>query len=176
MSAVTLARPVRIVETDAHEGPVYVRAEHALYFTTQRPRVDVKRIDLRTLEVTLVRANANVANGMAPFGDGRLLVCEQHPAAVTLLDPATGATEVLADSWNGLRLNSPNDIVRRRDGSVWFTDPSYGFLQGFRPRARGRRPRLPLRPGHWGARGRRRLVRQAERDRVLARRVHPLRR
>jgi gluconolactonase len=133
MSAVTQAKPVRIVETDAHEGPVYVRAEHALYFTTQRPRVDVKRLDLRTLEITLVRADANVANGMAPFGDGRLLVCEQHPAAVTLLDPATGETEVLADSWNGLRLNSPNDLVRKRDGSVWFTDPSYGFLQGFRP-------------------------------------------
>ncbi|HWM09344.1 MAG TPA: SMP-30/gluconolactonase/LRE family protein [Solirubrobacteraceae bacterium] len=133
MSAVTQAKPVRIVEADAHEGPVYVEAEHALYFTTRRPRVDVKRLDLGTLDVTLVRADANVANGMAPFGDGRLLVCEQHPAAVTLLDPATGETEVLADSWNGLPLNSPNDVVRRSDGSVWFTDPSYGFLQGFRP-------------------------------------------
>ncbi len=133
MNIATKAKPVRIVETDAHEGPVYVAGEHALYFATQRPRVDVKRLDLETLEVTTVRRDANVANGMAPFGDGRLLVCEQHPAAVTLLDPASGEVEVLADSWNGRRLNSPNDIVRKRDGSVWFTDPSYGYLQGFRP-------------------------------------------
>jgi gluconolactonase len=122
-----------VVETDAHEGPVYDAAEHALYFTTRRPRVDVKRLDLDTREVSLVRADAGVANGMAPFGDGRLLVCEQDPAAVTVLDPATGEVEVLVDSWCGLPLNSPNDVVRKRDGTVWFTDPSYGFLQGFRP-------------------------------------------
>lgn len=138
MTIATEAKPVRIVETDAHEGPVYAAAEHALYFTTNRtpgphPRVDIKRLDLATREVSLVRADAGVANGMAPFGDGRLLVCEQHPAAVTLLDPASGDVELLVDSWHGRRLNSPNDIVRRRDASVWFTDPSYGFLQGFRP-------------------------------------------
>lgn len=123
----------RIVETDAHEGPVYVAAEHALYFTTQRPQVDVRRLDLETRDISVVRTDANVANGMAPFGDGRLLVCEQHPAAVTLLDPSSGEVEVLVDSWRGLRLNSPNDVVRKSDGTVWFTDPTYGFLQGFRP-------------------------------------------
>jgi gluconolactonase len=127
------AEPVRLVETDAHEGPVYVEAEHALYFTTQRPRVDVKRLDLLTSEVSLVRADANVANGMAAFGDGRLLVCEQDPAAVTLLDPATGEVEILVSSWRGRSLNSPNDVVRKSDGTVWFTDPSYGHVQGFRP-------------------------------------------
>ena len=89
----------RIVETDAHEGPVYVAAEHALYFTTQRPQVDVKRLDLETRDITVIRTEANVANGMAPYGDGRLLVCEQHPAAVTLLDPSTGEVEVLVDSY-----------------------------------------------------------------------------
>jgi gluconolactonase len=133
VSIATQAEPVRIVETNAHEGPVYFAAEHALYFTTQRPRVDVKRLDLETGEVSVVRTDANVANGMAPFGDGRLLVCEQHPAAVTLLDPSTGEVDVLVDSWRGRRLNSPNDVVRKSDGTVWFTDPSYGFLQGFRP-------------------------------------------
>jgi gluconolactonase len=133
MTTATMARPVLVAETDAHEGPVYDPAGHALYFTTSRPRVDIRRLDLRTLDVTTVRRDANVANGMAPFGDGRLLVCEQHPAAVTLLDPACGRAEVLVDSWHGLRLNSPNDVVRKSDGTVWFTDPSYGFLQGFRP-------------------------------------------
>jgi gluconolactonase len=137
-SSVTRAEPVRLVATNAHEGPVYSEAEHALFFTTlpepgRPPRVDIRRLDLRTLELATVRRGANVANGMAPWPDGRLLVCEQAPAALTLVDPATGEAETLVDSWEGLRLNSPNDVVRRSDGSVWFTDPSYGHLQGFRP-------------------------------------------
>jgi gluconolactonase len=41
--------------------------------------------------------------------------------------------DTLVDNWDGLRLNSPNDVVVRRDGTIWFTDPSYGHLQGFRP-------------------------------------------
>jgi gluconolactonase len=133
VSIATETRAVRVVETDAHEGPVYSAAEHALYFTTSRPQVDVRRLDLETGAVSVVRSAANAANGMAPFGDGRLIVCEQHPAAVTLLDPATGEVELLVDSWRGRPLNSPNDVVRRHDGTVWFTDPSYGFVQGFRP-------------------------------------------
>jgi gluconolactonase len=65
--------------------------------------------------------------------DGRLLVCEQDPAAIALMDPGTGRSETLVDSWRGLPLNSPNDVVVKSDGTVWFTDPSYGYLQGFRP-------------------------------------------
>jgi gluconolactonase len=126
MTAIT-----RLVETDAHEGPVYVG--EALYFTTKRPDVAIKRLALDTREVTTVRAGANVANGMALDGDGQLIVCEQRPAAITRLDPASGRVETLVDSCDGKPLNSPNDVVVRRDGSIWFTDPSYGHLQGFRP-------------------------------------------
>jgi gluconolactonase len=138
VSIATQAEPVRVVGTNAHEGPVYVPGEHALYFTTlpeprKRPVVDIKRLALTTGEISVVRADANVANGMALFPDGRLLVCEQDPAALTLVDPRTGRTRVLVDSWRGLSLNSPNDVVVKSDGTVWFTDPSYGYLQGFRP-------------------------------------------
>jgi gluconolactonase len=74
---------------------------------------------------------------MALAPDGRLLVCEQgsmtRPAAITLVDRTTGDAETLVDAWRGLPLNSPNDVVRRTDGTVWFTDPAYGHLQGFRP-------------------------------------------
>jgi len=126
-----MTSPIRLVETDAHEGPVYVN--DALYFTTQRPDVAIKRLALDTGEVTTVRAAANVANGMALDADRRLIVCEQHPAAITRFDPATGTIETLVDSYDGKPLNSPNDVVVRRDGSIWFTDPSYGHLQGFRP-------------------------------------------
>jgi gluconolactonase len=139
VSFATQAVPHRLTRTNAHEGPVYLAGEHALYFTTlpepggKRPVVDIKRLALETGAVSMVRADANVANGMALAPDGRLVVCEQHPAAISLLNPATGRAETLVDSWRGLRLNSPNDVVVKSDGTLWFTDPSYGHLQGFRP-------------------------------------------
>jgi gluconolactonase len=129
----------KLVDVDAHEGPVHVAAENALYFTTlpRDLRVDVKRLDLASGEVTTVRAHASMANGMTLAPDGRLLVCEQGtfdtPARISALDPATGRTETVVDAWRGRPFNSPNDVVVKRDGTIWFTDPSYGHLQGFRP-------------------------------------------
>lgn len=141
MTAVTaLRRPVRLVETDAHEGPVY--AGEALYFTSlpREGRVAIRRLDLASREVTTLREESNMANGMCLDAGGRLLVCEQgtrsEPARIARVDPRTGAHEVVVDEWRGLPFNSPNDVVVARDGAIWFTDPSYGFLQGFRPRPR----------------------------------------
>jgi gluconolactonase len=127
-----------VVEVDAHEGPVYVPEEDALYFTSvPAPDSAIKRLSLSTGEVSVLRADANRANGMALHPDGRLVVCEQGtrstPARIALVDRATGAAETLVDGWGGLPLNSPNDVVVHSDGAVWFTDPSYGWLQGFRP-------------------------------------------
>jgi len=136
---VTRAILEKLVEVDAHEGPVYVADEHALYFTSlpDERRVDVKRLDLTSHGVTTVLHDANGANGMTLGRDGRLLVCEQgsldRPARISALDIAAGERETVVDNWCGLPLNSPNDIVVARDGAIWFTDPSYGFLQGFRP-------------------------------------------
>jgi gluconolactonase len=142
------------VETDAHEGPVYVVEEDALYFTTVPrtheggPRVSVKRValdgDMFPLErdhVTVVREETNAANGMTLRHDGTLVVCEQgtraSAARIAALDPRTGETATIVDAWRGVPFNSPNDVVVKSDGTIWFTDPSYGFLQGFRdePRA-----------------------------------------
>ena len=144
-------RLLRVVETDAHEGPVYAAAEDALYFTTvpadgrvavRRIALDGNRFPLGPERVSTVRADTDRANGMALGPDGSLLVCEQgtreRPARLARLDPATGVTETVVDEWRGLPLNSPNDVVVAGDGSVWFTDPSYGHLQGFRPE-----PRVP---------------------------------
>jgi gluconolactonase len=130
--------PTRLAKVDAHEGPVYCADEDALYFTSlPRPQVDIKRLDLRSGEVSVLRRDANKANGMTLAPDGRLLVCEQGthttPARIALVDRASGASETLVDQWRGKPLNSPNDVVVKRDGTVWFTDPSYGYLQGFRP-------------------------------------------
>jgi gluconolactonase len=135
---------VCVVETNAHEGPVYVTSEDALYFTTvphgrssDGPRVDIERLALADRRVTTVREDANVANGMTLGPDGRLVVCEQgsldRPARIASVDSGTGAAETVVDNWNDLRLNSPNDVVVASDGAFWFTDPTYGYLQGFRP-------------------------------------------
>jgi gluconolactonase len=97
----------------------------------RRLALDGRRFPLEPERVTTVRADANVANGMALDLGGRLVVCEQgtrsQPAAIT----RDGLK--LASHWNGRPLNSPNDVVVKSDGSIWFTDPSYGWLQGFRP-------------------------------------------
>jgi gluconolactonase len=122
-----------VVETDAHEGPVYAADEDSLYFTTvRRERVAIKRLALADGSVSVAREDANMANGMALDHEGRLLVCEQGtfetPARITRFDRATGESETVCEG-----LNSPNDVVVRSDGTIWFTDPSYGWLQGFRP-------------------------------------------
>ena len=148
------SRLALVAETDAHEGPVYVRGEDALYFTTLprapggpaqgAPRAVIKRLALNGLNLpaaparlSTVPATVYMPNGMTLGQDGRLVVCEQgtrsEPARISRVDPATGRVETLVDGWGGLSLNSPNDVVVRRDGTIWFTDPSYGYLQGFRP-------------------------------------------
>ena len=144
--AAALGRPPRldrVADVDAHEGPVYVREEHALYFTSlpRAHKAAIRRLDLGSGGVTTVREDANGANGMTLAPDGRLLVCEQgsrtEPARIAAVDRATGAAETVADSHgDGIAFNSPNDVVVRSDGSIWFTDPSYGYLQGFRPAPR----------------------------------------
>jgi gluconolactonase len=138
--AFNVSQLVKVVDVDAHEGPVYVAAEDALYFTTLPkhevrgfPEVAIKRLDLGARRIGVVRERANAANGMTLGTDGRLLVCEQgtlsEPARISLVDPKTGIAETLVDA----ALNSPNDVVVKCDGTIWFTDPSYGYLQGFKP-------------------------------------------
>jgi gluconolactonase len=147
-------RLVKVIDVDAHEGPVYLRDEDALYFTslpvpTEVPMPGSRSVAIRRLaldgtafprtpaDLSTLCESANMANGMAPAGDGRLLVCEQgtlwEHGRISRLDPRTGESRTVVDQWRGLRLNSPNDVVRKRDGTIWFTDPCYGFLQGFKP-------------------------------------------
>jgi gluconolactonase len=137
-----------VADVDAHEGPVYFGDENALYFTTLprsgadgSPLVQVKRLALEDPDhVSVLVAEANGANGMTSDLDGRLIVCEQgsrwERARISRLDRATGERDTVVDHWRGVAFNSPNDAVVAGDGAVWFTDPSYGFLRGFRPAPR----------------------------------------
>jgi gluconolactonase len=147
-------RLVPVAETDAHEGPVYVPGEDVLCFTTVpraadppeagEPRAAIRRLALNGCSfpagpsrLSTLPAPVHMPNGMTLGHDGHLVVCEQGtrsaPARISRVDPLTGQVDTLVDNWDGLRLNSPNDVVVRRDGTIWFTDPSYGHLQGFRP-------------------------------------------
>lgn len=139
-------RPL-LIETNAHEGPVYVAAEHALYFTTV-PEPGPKNIAIMRLQLAgdkfpftakglaTVRQPSNMANGMTLDRKGRLVICEQGtkdaPARISRMDLKTREVETVVDQWRGLRFNSPNDVVVKSDGTVWFTDPNYGEVQGFK--------------------------------------------
>lgn len=140
-------RPV-LIETNAHEGPVYVKSEHALYFTTvpepgpkniaiMRLRLEGDKFPFRAGTLETVRQPSNMANGMGLDRKGRLVICEQGtmevPARISRMDLKSRAIETIADQWRGLRFNSPNDVVVKSDGTVWFTDPDYGEVQGFKP-------------------------------------------
>jgi gluconolactonase len=123
-----------VAETDAHEGPVYVVDEEALYFTTvRRDAVAIKRLSIVDGTVSVVRADANMANGMTLDREGRLIICEQGtlttPARISRLDRRSGELETVVEDG----LSSPNDVAVKSDGTIWFTDPIYGYLQGFRP-------------------------------------------
>ncbi len=80
---------------------------------------------------SIFRENSNGAIGNAFDAQGRLYTCESHSRRVTRTDKK-GKIEILAERWQGKRLNAPNDIVVRRDGQVYFTDPAFGNQQDTR--------------------------------------------
>jgi gluconolactonase len=83
--------------------------------------------------VTEVANPSNKGNGMTFDLDGRLLVCEHVTSSVVRMDPdgKGGGREVLATHYEGRELNSPNDVVVKSDGAIYFTDPTYGRMPGF---------------------------------------------
>jgi gluconolactonase len=107
------------------EGPAYFPAGRYLLFS-DIPNDRILRWDEITEAVGVFRQPAGYANGHTVDRQGRLVSCEQGGRRVTRTE-ADGSVTVLADAYDGKRLNSPNDIVERADGSLWFTDPSYGI-------------------------------------------------
>jgi gluconolactonase len=107
------------------EGPAYFPAGRYLMFS-DIPSDQVLRWDELTGAVAVFRQPCGYANGHTVDRRGRLISCEHGNRRVTRTEP-DGSLTVLADGYAGKRLNSPNDVVERADGSVWFTDPSYGI-------------------------------------------------
>lgn len=107
------------------EGPLYLPGSDAVIWS-DIPGRRVLRWTAATGEVTIEREDVPYPNGRAVDGQGRVVECSHGERAVLRLE-ADGSTTVLAAMWQGRRLNSPNDVVVRSDGSVWFTDPAYGI-------------------------------------------------
>ena len=87
------------------------------------------------------RARSHQANGNTYDLEGRLVTCEHQTSRVTRTEH-DGSVTVLASHYDGKELNSPNDIIVRKDGTIWFTDPTYGRVD---PTGDGRTPELDFR-------------------------------
>ncbi|MFG1697548.1 SMP-30/gluconolactonase/LRE family protein [Nonomuraea sp. NPDC049309] len=111
------------------EGPVYFPAGRFLVWS-DIPNDRMLRWDEMTGAVGLFRRPSDYANGNTLDREGRLVSCEQGPRRVTRTEH-DGSITVIADRWQGKRFNSPNDVVVRSDGSIWFTDPPYGILSDY---------------------------------------------
>lgn len=105
------------------EGPVWNADEDTLYFSDIRNDSRWRWSEERGAE--LVLRPCYVGNGMVYDRDGALLVCEHVTSSVIRID-AGGCRSVVACAYQGTYLNSPNDIVTRSDGMIYFTDPNYG--------------------------------------------------
>ena len=107
------------------EGPAYFPAHRQLVWS-DIPNDRMLRFDETTGQVSVFREPAEFTNGNTIDRQGRLVSC-QHGGRRVVRTEADGSLTVLADGYQGRRLNSPNDVVVRSDGSIWFTDPAYGI-------------------------------------------------
>lgn len=111
------------------EGPVFFADHNCLYFS-DIPNQRVLRYSPVDDTVSVFQERSNFANGHTRDREGRLISCEHGSRSVTRLE-ADGTITELAASFEGKRLNSPNDVVVKSDGSIWFTDPTYGILSDY---------------------------------------------
>lgn len=111
------------------EGPVWF-GDSACLVWSDVPGDQMYRWDERSGQTTVFRSPSNNANGNTRDMQGRLLTCEHKGRRVTRTE-YDGRITVLADRFDGKQLNSPNDIVCHSDGSIWFTDPSFGILGNY---------------------------------------------
>lgn len=121
--------PLKRIATgfDWAEGPVWFGDAGCLLFSD----IPNNRILRWTEEgVTPFRAPSNFANGHTRDRQGRLVSCEHGTRRVTRTE-WDGSITVIADSYRGKRLNSPNDVIVARDGAIWFTDPHYGIMTDY---------------------------------------------
>ena len=109
------------------EGPIWM-ADGSLHFSDMPG--DKRRRWHPDEGVTVLRDPSNKCNGMTRDNDGNLIVCE-HVTSSLVREAPDGTRETLASHWGDKELNSPNDVIVASDGSILFTDPTYGRMPGF---------------------------------------------
>ncbi|MEO6436713.1 MAG: SMP-30/gluconolactonase/LRE family protein [Tepidisphaeraceae bacterium] len=110
------------------EGPVWTTSDKGYLVFSDIPSNELKRWDAKNGLITF-RADSHNTNGNTRDREGRLISCEHSARRVTRTGK-DGTVTVLADKFNGKKFNSPNDPVVKSDGSIWFTDPTYGTPKG----------------------------------------------
>jgi gluconolactonase len=110
------------------EGPAWNRQGEFLLFSDMPG--DVRRRWSERDGVEEVMRPSNKCNGMVYDSDGNLLVCE-HVTSSLVRERPDGTRETIASHYDGKELNSPNDVVTRSDGTIYFSDPSYGRMPVF---------------------------------------------
>uniref|UniRef100_A0A383VQH9 SMP-30/Gluconolactonase/LRE-like region domain-containing protein n=1 Tax=Tetradesmus obliquus TaxID=3088 RepID=A0A383VQH9_TETOB len=154
-SIIDASQPVRVAaERDyafAHEAPVYLEKLDKLFFVSNRlgdTDSDKQYIQLQTLDLACgavehlpqhLAKQLPMPNGATnwPGSDDSFVLLTQGigqvAPAIHRVNLSSMSSEVLLDSFQGRQFNSPNDVVLYCDGSIWFTDPPYGYKQNFRP-------------------------------------------
>lgn len=107
------------------EGPAWSIQQQALTFSDVKANTMYRWSEQEGTQV--VRSPSYFSNGNAIDLDGNLITCEHGRRAISKTD-LKGNIEILADKLDGKRFNSPNDVVVKSDGTIWFTDPPYGIL------------------------------------------------
>jgi gluconolactonase len=107
------------------EGPAWFAAGRYVVWS-DIPNDRILRYDETDGSVSVFRNPCGNTNGHTVDRQGRLVSCEHSGRRVSRTE-FDGTVTTIADRWNGKRLNSPNDVVVRSDGSIWFTDPAYGI-------------------------------------------------
>lgn len=111
------------------EGPVWFGDQRCVIWSDV-PNNRLMRWSEATGLVDEFRKPSNYGNGNARDLQGRLVTCEELTRRVTRTE-YDGSITVLADRYDGKRLNSPNDVAVKNDGSVWFTDPTAGIISNY---------------------------------------------
>lgn len=107
------------------EGPVYVPAAKSLLWS-DIPNDRVLRFDETDGSVSVFESPCGYHNGHSRDGLGRVIACEHGGRRISRLEP-DGRWVGLVERFEGKRFNSPNDVVVKSDGSIWFSDPTYGI-------------------------------------------------